>query len=45
MSVIYYCRHCGGKIGEITEDTVSEYALGFHHLTPEERSRDDLLRF
>jgi hypothetical protein len=38
MSVIYYCRHCGTKVGEIEDDTVSEYALGFHHLTPEERS-------
>lgn len=37
MSVHYYCRHCGDKVGEIKEDTVSEYALGFHHLTPEER--------
>ncbi|GFR38410.1 anti-sigma-F factor Fin [Insulibacter thermoxylanivorax] len=37
MPVIYYCRHCGTKVGEIHDD-VSEYALGFHHLTPEERS-------
>lgn len=37
MSIKYYCRHCGTSVGEITDD-VSEYALGFHQLTPQERS-------
>lgn len=38
MSVKYYCRHCGTKVGEIVDETVSEHALGFHQLTPDERA-------
>ncbi|EGL19688.1 anti-sigma-F factor Fin [Paenibacillus chitinolyticus] len=38
MSVKYICRHCQSSIGEISRDQVSEYQLGFHFLTPEERS-------
>lgn len=37
MSVQYVCRHCRSLIGEITSGDVSEYQLGFHFLTPEER--------
>lgn len=37
MSVEYKCKHCQTKIGEIQSDQVSEYQLGFHFLTPEER--------
>ncbi|MDQ1910947.1 anti-sigma-F factor Fin family protein [Paenibacillus sp. GD4] len=37
MSVKYTCRHCQTSIGEIQQDGVSEYQLGFHFLTPEER--------
>ena len=36
MSVKYICRHCHTFMGEI-RDSVSEYQLGFHFLTPEER--------
>lgn len=37
MSVNYCCRHCGTMIGKIEDPTVTEYQLGFHFLTPEER--------
>lgn len=43
MSIRYYCRHCGTAVGEIHDDQISEYALGFHHLTPDERS--DLISY
>lgn len=38
MTVKYVCRHCRTLIGEISNETVSEFQLGFHFLTPEERS-------
>jgi hypothetical protein len=38
MSVTYYCRHCRSFIGRIDDPGVSEARLGFHFLTPEERS-------
>ena len=37
MTVKYVCRHCHSSIGEIADDAVNEYRLGFHFLTPEER--------
>jgi hypothetical protein len=37
MTVKYICRHCQCALGEIADETVSEYQLGFHTLTPEER--------
>jgi hypothetical protein len=37
MSVKYICRHCLTSIGEINNSAISEYQLGFHFLTPEER--------
>jgi hypothetical protein len=37
MAVKYICRHCQTSIGEIVQGEVSEYQLGFHFLTPEER--------
>jgi hypothetical protein len=37
MSVKYICRHCLTFIGEINSSDVTEYQLGFHFLTPEER--------
>jgi Anti-sigma-F factor Fin len=37
MSVKYICRHCLTFMGEINNAAVSEYQLGFHFLTPEER--------
>lgn len=37
MSIKYVCRHCHTPIGEIMNDQISEYQLGFHFLTPEER--------
>jgi len=36
MSVKYVCRHCRTQIGELQE-SLPEYQLGFHFLTPEER--------
>jgi hypothetical protein len=38
MAVNYICRHCRTPIGTIDSDRVSEAVLGFHFLTPEERS-------
>lgn len=38
MNVNYVCRHCGASMGSIGNREVSEYQLGFHFLTPEERS-------
>lgn len=38
MSIKYVCRHCQTPIGEIASAEVSEFQLGFHFLTPEERS-------
>jgi hypothetical protein len=37
MSIKYYCRYCNSKIGEIQQENVTEFQLGFHHLTPTER--------
>jgi hypothetical protein len=37
MSIKYTCRHCSTLIGQINQDNISEYQLGFHFLTPEER--------
>jgi hypothetical protein len=37
MSVKYICRHCHTFVGEINNGAISEYQLGFHFLTPEER--------
>lgn len=37
MTVKYVCKHCRSSIGEIDSDVVSEWQLGFHFLTPEER--------
>ncbi|WP_274648410.1 anti-sigma-F factor Fin family protein [Paenibacillus humicola] len=38
MAVNYICRHCRTAIGSIADAGVSEMQLGFHFLTPEERS-------
>lgn len=38
MAVNYVCRHCKSAIGSIHSGSVSELQLGFHFLTPEERS-------
>ncbi|OEH92634.1 anti-sigma-F factor Fin family protein [Bacillus solimangrovi] len=37
MAVLYFCRHCGYKIGEINEQNVSLERLGFHQLSDSER--------
>jgi len=37
MTVKYVCRHCRMPIGELNGDGLSEFRLGFHFLTPEER--------
>lgn len=37
MTVKYVCRHCRTSLGEIHNDEVSEFQLGFHFLTPAER--------
>ncbi|MFD2611547.1 anti-sigma-F factor Fin [Paenibacillus gansuensis] len=38
MAVKYVCRHCQTPLGTIQGSEVSEFRLGFHFLTPEERS-------
>ncbi|PYI50221.1 anti-sigma-F factor Fin family protein [Paenibacillus flagellatus] len=38
MTVKYVCRHCSTALGEIDNPQVNELQLGFHFLTPEERS-------
>lgn len=38
MAVNYICRHCKASIGSIDASAISEQKLGFHFLTPEERS-------
>lgn len=37
MTVRYFCKHCGIKVGELKEAVASTERLGFHHLTDEER--------
>lgn len=36
MSVKYICPHCQTSLGEV-QSNVTEFQLGFHFLTPEER--------
>lgn len=38
MAVNYICRHCKSSMGSIEGSSVTEQQLGFHSLTPEERS-------
>lgn len=38
MAVNYICRHCRTAIGSLNQEDLSEARLGFHSLTPEERS-------
>ncbi|MCR8645866.1 anti-sigma-F factor Fin family protein [Paenibacillus sp. N1-5-1-14] len=38
MTIKYMCPHCQTNLGEIQGSAVTEYQLGFHFLTPEERS-------
>jgi len=38
MAVNYICRHCRTSVGSIDSSSVTEQQLGFHFLTPEERS-------
>lgn len=39
MAVHYQCKHCNMPLGEIADSSaVSEFQLGFHFLTPEERN-------
>jgi hypothetical protein len=38
MAVNYICRHCKTSIGSLSGSNITEHQLGFHFLTPEERS-------
>ncbi|MFC4811899.1 anti-sigma-F factor Fin [Paenibacillus sp. GCM10023250] len=38
MAVNYVCRHCKTPMGSINNAQITEAQLGFHFLTPEERS-------
>ena len=37
MSIVYKCRHCGQKLGEIKEQVVDTTMLGWNTLTDEEK--------
>jgi hypothetical protein len=37
MSIHYFCRHCGCKVGAIDQTTFDSKQLGFDHLTAQER--------
>lgn len=37
MAVNYVCRHCRTFVGRIDSPQITEYRLGFHFLTPDER--------
>lgn len=37
MEVRYVCPHCHTGIGRISSSLLTEYQLGFHSLTPDER--------
>lgn len=43
MSMHYYCRHCGTKIGSLDQMNVHSESLGFHKLTEEERH--DMIKY
>jgi len=38
MAIHYVCRHCRSPLGSLHAADLSELRLGFHFLTPEERS-------
>ncbi|PZD94867.1 DUF2757 domain-containing protein [Paenibacillus sambharensis] len=38
MAVNYICRHCRTEVGTLDNEELTEARLGFHFLTPEERS-------
>ncbi len=37
MSIRYFCRHCGCKVGDIDYASFDSKELGFDHLTTQER--------
>jgi hypothetical protein len=37
MIVNYICRHCQMQLGQLEGDSINEFQLGFHFLTPRER--------
>lgn len=39
MSVVYKCRHCGHKIGELPLENVDHASLGIDQLTSEDRRK------
>jgi len=39
MSIVYMCRHCGHKIGELDLQVVDYSMLGIDQLTSDERRR------
>jgi hypothetical protein len=39
MAVNYICRHCHMPLGRFENSEVTEFRLGLHSLTPEERKR------
>jgi hypothetical protein len=43
VRIVYYCRHCQNKIGELDGHRVEDARLGLRDLTPEETS--DLISY
>jgi len=37
MAIHYHCRHCGVKLGTLTQFSIDSEQLGLHTLTDEER--------
>ncbi|MDF0727830.1 anti-sigma-F factor Fin family protein [Cytobacillus sp. S13-E01] len=37
MSLHYFCRHCGTKVGTLDKMSIHSEELGFHQLNDEER--------
>jgi len=43
MRIIYTCRHCHTRVGEVDSQRVNDTALGFHALSQEEAA--DLISY
>lgn len=43
MTLHYFCRHCGIKVGSLEDFSLYSNQLGFHHLTNEERK--DIIQY
>lgn len=37
MAIHYHCRHCGMKLGSLSQSSIHSETLGLHKLTEQER--------